>query len=184
MMEDHDRAYGVWKERHTCGRPLIHIDAHIDFGWIPEIDLDEIDENCAGLMINPYVKPRTKMINIGNYICPAMREGIVSRFYWVVPDRSLRSRRGRKHIIGQLNQLLKVKQYSGPIELQRDRINCRLFGKEVVVCCLDGLERIDAPALLDIDVDFMLTADITDDLNPERFPWIFPDELYERIEKR
>src|SRR5437879_11727805 len=38
MMEDHDGAYYAWKQAELKDRIAVHIDAHIDFGWIPERD--------------------------------------------------------------------------------------------------------------------------------------------------
>jgi tetratricopeptide (TPR) repeat protein len=193
MMEDHDKAYSAWKERNVREMALVHVDAHIDFGWIPDLDLDEIgsQDKAAGssskgpLLLNHYLKSRKKMVNIGNYICPAMREGIVKRFYWVVPDESLHSARGISHILKQLKQILKVKRHAGAkLERQEGCIRCSIFGKEIIVCGLDGLERIEEKALLDIDVDFMLTRSIWDDLNPERIPWISPEKLIEKLAAR
>ncbi len=193
MMEDHDKAYCAWKDHHVRGRALVHIDAHIDFGWIPEMDLDEIgfdDRSLKSLsderlLLNPFLKPRAKMVNIGNYICPAIREGMVNKFYWVVPDESWQSGRGKRHIIKQLKQLLRMKRYAGgKIQQYKDHLRCRILDTDIIVCGLEDLRRIEEPVLLDIDVDFMLTKHIWDDLNPQRFPWIFPEELYERITSR
>src|SRR6266849_6150285 len=42
MMEDHDGAYYAWKQAGLKDRIAVHIDAHIDFGWIPERDPEEL----------------------------------------------------------------------------------------------------------------------------------------------
>lgn len=189
-MEDHDKAYHGWKERGVSERVLVHVDAHIDFGWIPEMDLDEINFDAndmkgslkESLLLNPFLKSRKKMLHIGNYICPAIREGMVKKFYWVVPDESLRSAQGLRHIIKQLKQILKIKRYAGgKLFRYADHLNCRILDREVIVCGLENLERIEEPVLLDVDVDFMLTRHIWDDLNPQRIPWIFPEELFEKL---
>jgi len=193
MMEDHDKAYYAWKENNVCSGTLVHIDAHIDFGWIPEIDLDEIGPDVRALngpgievpLLNPFMKSRKKLINIGNYICPAIREGMVNKFYWVVPDNSWNTSRGRKHIEKQLYRLLKINRYSaGKLEKNNDRIKCRILNIDFIVCGLENLPRIESPVLLDVDVDFMLTKNIWDDLNPGRLPWILPEDLYERVLSR
>ena len=186
MMEDHDKAYHAWKERGIRDMTLVHVDAHIDFGWVPELDLNEIGADAReGALLNPFLLSRTKMVTIGNYICPAMREGMVKKFYWVVPDKSLSDPRGTKHILAQLGQLLRIKRFSGGKPRLRDgRIHCSVFGKELVVCTLESLERLQGPVLLDIDVDFMLTPAVWDDLDPRRFPWIFPEELLEKLGRK
>ena len=189
-MEDHDKAYFAWKERGVCDKILVHVDAHIDFGWIPEMDLEEIGARGIDLskpakdrpLLNPFLKSRRKMVNIGNYICPAIREGMVKKFYWVVPQQSWQSAQGQRHIIKQLQQILKIKRYAGgKLSRYADHLSCRILGREVIVCSLGNLQRIEEPVLLDIDVDFMLTQHIWDDLNPERRPWIFPEELFEKL---
>ncbi|MCU0651150.1 MAG: tetratricopeptide repeat protein [Candidatus Omnitrophica bacterium] len=176
MMEDHDKAYLAWKERNVADRILVHIDAHIiDSGTY-------VGKTAVSMpLLNPYLKPRKKMVNIGNYICPAMMEGMVKKFYWVVPDKSWQTARGRRHISRQLRHILKVRKYgAGSLEVRRDNIRCRIFDRELIVTTLEKLELINEPVLLDIDVDFMLTPHIWDDLNPRRKPWIFPEELYEK----
>ncbi|MFZ6016555.1 MAG: hypothetical protein ACOYU0_02860 [Nitrospirota bacterium] len=91
MMEDHDKAYHVWKESGIRDRILLHIDAHIDFGWPPDMDLSEILAITETYELthllrhqplwNPYLKERRRMINIGNYVSLALREGMIKRFY-------------------------------------------------------------------------------------------------------
>lgn len=193
MMEDHDEALRAWKARGVRSGTLVHVDAHIDFGWIPEMDFDEIGSagidprrpDGEGPLLNPFISSRKKMVNIGNYICPALRDGLVDKFYWVVPDESWRSARGKRHIVKYLRRLLSIKQYaSGRIEYYPRHMRACIFGKEVIVCSLDGLKRIDAPALLDIDVDFMVTKHIWNDLDPARAPWISSGELYERLGRK
>jgi tetratricopeptide (TPR) repeat protein len=185
MMEDHDRAYHAWKERGVAAGTLVHVDAHIDFGWIPEADFDEISPDGQGLrapLLNPFIRTRKKMVDIGNYICPAIKDGMVKKFYWIVPDESWRDRRGFGHIVNYMKGLRKIKRYAGgALEVRSDHIRCGILGREVIVCSLEGLERIDEPVLLDIDVDFMLTPRIWDDLSPGRVPWISSEELFERL---
>jgi hypothetical protein len=94
MMEDHDQAYFAWKAAGVKDRTLVHIDAHIDFGWLPEKDLSEILEvnNLGELqsllkqqpLWNPFKKQKNALVNIGNYIFPAFKEGIINKFYWVL----------------------------------------------------------------------------------------------------
>lgn len=193
VMEDHDRAYYAWKERGVSGRTLIHVDAHIDFGWVPELDMRDIGSDGRSIadlirerpLVNPFTTPPQKMVTIGNYICPAMRDGLVDAFYWIVPDDSFSLPRGRKHIVSQLMRLMRIKKHpDSRIRVEGERICCRILDRNVVVCTLGGLERMNGPVLLDIDVDFLLTPFIWDDLNPVRKPWIFPEDLHARLSSR
>lgn len=183
MMENHDQALQAWQQAGIQQAVLVHVDAHIDFGWIPQADLDEIDPDAPQPMLNPLVISRRTMLTIGNYICPAVWQGIVRKFYWVVPEASMSSRRGRRFIVRQLKRL--VPGSAGkPVRVQAGALRCELAGCELIVCTLGALERINEPVLLDIDVDFLLTPRIWNDLEPGRLPWIMPEELLKRLSEK
>ena len=46
MMENHDDAYYAWQKAGLRDRVLVHVDAHMDFGWIAE--RDPVDETALG----------------------------------------------------------------------------------------------------------------------------------------
>src|SRR3989442_15151426 len=105
MMEDHDGAYYAWKQAGFSGRTLLHIDAHIDWAWIGDKDPRALVRARSLAQVESMLKERClwnlsdrkpdDLVHIGNYIYPALNEGIVNDFYWVVPD-SLVRRRGRR----------------------------------------------------------------------------------------
>ena len=64
-MENHDAAYGVWRDAGVKGRTLIHVDAHHDMWWAPSPD----------------------RITIANFISVALADDLVRQVFWVVPDR-------------------------------------------------------------------------------------------------
>ncbi|MBI5210009.1 MAG: UPF0489 family protein [Elusimicrobia bacterium] len=188
LAEDHNEVLDIWRKFELSGLTLVHLDAHIDFGWVPEKDLSqileartsaELDELLASRPLwNPVATPKERLVDIGNFICPAMREGIVDRFCWVVPDGTLSSRKERGHVLRVLRGLTKA-----PVRRQVGTGNLltELAGKETVVCTLDSLPRFAGPVLLDIDLDYLLTRGVTDDLSPDREPWIEPRALAERL---
>lgn len=180
LMEDHDKALAAWQRAGVRQSVLVHVDAHIDFGWIPGTDLDEIDPQAPQPMLNPLITPRRRMLTIGNYIYPAIKQGIVKKFYWVVPEPTFSSVRGRRYILKQLQLLSRCGDSAAPT-IRSGVICCRLAGCELVVCTLGSLEVIGEPVLLDIDVDFLLTPQVWNDLDPHRLPWIMPEELWERL---
>jgi tetratricopeptide (TPR) repeat protein len=192
MMEDHDRAYHVWKELDMRKKTLVHIDAHIDFGWLPEMNLQtildvrnsrELDELLDKKPLwNPFAKDRRKMVHIGNYICPAIRDGMVEKFYWIVPDPTWRSARGQRSLRDTLRGILKVKQYVNKnLEIRKDCLYCRIHDTDIFIMPLVGLAGLDEGVLLDIDVDFMLTPFVWNDIDPHRAPWIFPEQLVDNV---
>lgn len=192
LMEDHDKAYFAWKDAGVKGRALVHIDAHIDFGWLPDNDLSDIlgindPEGLQSLikeqpLWNPFRKQKSALVNIGNYIFPALKEGIVDKFYWVVPEESFRTRRGKLFIKNSLLSLLRVKKHTNKnIKITGDYLHCRIFNKDIFVVSLDNLPILKEQVLLDIDTDFLLTPCIWDGLNPQREPWISPEQLAEKL---
>lgn len=195
MMEDHDKAYYVWKESDVKDKILVHIDAHIDFNLIPDMDLKGIldinDSKNLNYLLehqpiwNPFIIERNKMLNIGNYIFPALKENMIKSFYWVIPDPSWESKKGLKYIKKTIQQLLKIKRYvNKDLEINKDYLYCRIFNKDIFICSLSNLSQIDEPILLDIDVDFLLTKFVWDGTNPKRTPWILPEQLIEKLSSK
>lgn len=195
MIEDHDGAYNAWKELGVRAKTLVHIDAHIDFGWIPELDLQAVlDVNNAFQLEellnkkplwNPFTKARRTMMNIGNYIYPAIKDGMVHKFYWIVPDPTWRSARGQRYLRDTIRWILKVKQYvTSELEIRADSLFCRIHDTDIFVMPLANLPGFSEGVLLDIDVDYMLTPFAWDDTDPFRTPWIFPEELAENIRSK
>lgn len=187
LMEDHNEALAAWRKAGVKDRVLVHLDAHIDFGWVPDKDIAEVLEAktkaeldallAAKPLWNPTAMKKQQLVTIGNYICPAMREGIVREFWWVVPDASFRDE--REELVRQLERLTKE-----PVEAGPDVIKTKVDGKTVAVCALAGLPALDEEVLLDIDVDYLVTPSILDDLSPGREPWVFPRELKDRLAVR
>ena len=66
LMENHDGAYYIWRDLGVKDRILVHIDAHHDMWWAEDT--------------------KASLVTIANFICPALKEGIVREVFWVVPD--------------------------------------------------------------------------------------------------
>ncbi|MBI5882380.1 MAG: UPF0489 family protein [Elusimicrobia bacterium] len=188
LVEDHNEVLGVWRKLGLSGLPLIHLDAHIDFGWVPEKDITqileagtkaELDSLLASRPLwNPVETPKERLVTIGNFVCPAMQDGIVSEFYWVVPDGTLSSHKERRHVLRTLKRLARPRTL---VRAQGDLLVTELAGRKTIVCELAGLPKFPGPVLLDIDLDYLLTRKVTDDLAPDREPWIAPERLSQRL---
>ncbi|NLO91283.1 MAG: tetratricopeptide repeat protein [Elusimicrobia bacterium] len=165
LIEDHDQALKLWRKRGLRGLPLVHVDAHIDFR-VPSAErpftavssarsVEELKRGLeASLAFLRYSADFSRQTDIGNYIYPALEEGIVSGVYWVVPGTGEELRRDRP----LLEKILLSSLGSGvrPV-FSGEGACCRFRGREFRVCTLDTLPRLGG-ALLDIDADFM-TAD-------------------------
>ena len=164
LMENHDEAYHIWRDAGVRQRILVHIDAHDDLGWIE----------------NP------EATTIANFICPSLKEDLVAEVYWVVPDQTLSSLKGRKAVRRRLKKILQ--QYSGNSRLvgvDSQRISAFVLGKPLYVCPLSGLPAFQESVLLDIDVDFLVIPRACGSAEePPALPWRWPDELLAALDCR
>lgn len=192
-IEDHNQAYDIWHASGIKNKILIHIDAHIDFSvFAPRNPSDLLQsrslEEFKGLIKstsawNPSPSPRSKIPHIGNYINPAIKEGMIQKFYWVTPDDFLNTKR-KLNILKKLllKTMKETRQPQTEVAVQDKKIFTKFFGIEVIVCSLADLPSIAEPVLLDIDTDFLVTNFRTHN-NPtliqieKSLPWIWPQEL-------
>jgi len=118
LIEDHHEALGIWRKKGFKGLPLVHIDAHIDFGFHPAKPIQKIFNEAKNLKelkrgleyslaFLHYERDLNKQTNIGNYICPAIQEGIVQDFYWVVPGGLKEFKESAKPIKNILKSVLR-----------------------------------------------------------------------------
>ncbi len=199
MMENHDEAYHAWKKAGFRDRIVVHVDPHIDFGWMPERDpaellqarsLGELEEQSAEASVwNFSGRSMGELIAIGNYLNPALREGIVRSFYWVVPDGFLKTLKQRKLLEKMLNTGRKAHPRAfEKIAWVNGSLRGEIYGKPMTVCTLSDLPEFEESILLDIDTDFLVIDSISPfypyaDL-PKTRPWIWPEELVARFGER
>src|SRR3989442_455462 len=199
MMEDHDGAYYAWKQAGIRERILLHIDAHIDWNWIADKNpLDILQAQSVqqlesmleerGLWNLTQQKP-DELVHIGNYIYPALKEGIVKEFYWVVPDSFMESPDERRNLVRQFQSLKKINPRAiQTITVTGQRVVVELDNTKVTACTLSHLPEIREPVLLDIDTDFLMpepseSVRAGDDLW-KQLPWLWPDELIARLKTK
>lgn len=195
LMDDHSQAYWIWKKEGVKNKVLLHMDAHMDCNWIPQKDLNSIMtvDSLKGLetLLNDCGtwdlsgKTKEERIASGNFILPALQEGIVQKFYWIVPDYGWKPNKYAEEIKNAFSnfsgvtpediQNIKVDNYSVMFKLNSYDITC---------CRLDDLPVIDSKVLLDIDLDYLLENGHS--CSPEKTdkPWILPKELAKRIQQK
>jgi tetratricopeptide (TPR) repeat protein len=150
LLENHDEAYEVWRRAGVSGRMLVHVDAHHDMWWTPP----------------------GACVNIANYICPALRDGLVREVMWIVPDETWATREGLEAVGRHLEKITACYPSAPPVKVLPLRLLPALEGREV---------------LLDIDVDFMVIPTVTYGGHSDRcspLPWCWPEELVERLSAR
>jgi tetratricopeptide (TPR) repeat protein len=158
LMENHDAAYGVWRDAGVRRRVLVHVDAHHDMWWVPDGD----------------------PVTIANFICPALKEDLVREVFWVVPDAAWETARARRPILRHVRDIIKGYPGNSPrLQIDRRQITAVVLGKHLHVLPLSNLPRIEERVLLDIDVDYLVIPRVTrggfDRHAP--VPWRWPGEL-------
>src|SRR6266545_1456414 len=161
LMEHHDAAYETWRSAGVKDRVVAHLDAHHDMWFI------------GG----------TTPITIANYLCPAVRDGMIKALFWIVPDPTWETPADRSEIVHQVKQI--IKRYPGSRARVRvtDRgIATSILGRPLTVGPLAALTAIDEPVLLDIDSDYLVVDHVyTESDAHRRLPWRWPDELLNRL---
>ena len=165
VMEEHCDAYFAWKQAGIRGAWCWHVDAHLDIGR------DGLDEgrlralaDCADgqqaqalqLCGNAYLP--WGGLHCGNYLYPAIREGIVGRLSWVIPpdlpSGSLLAWT-RNHLNGWFD--LTVLE---SVELQEwdGYVSGTVLGIPMEIGPARHLPQPDEAVLLDVDLDYFLTT--------------------------
>jgi len=193
LIEDHHQAYYAWKAHGFRNLPLIHIDAHLDFAFQEIKDTRLILEETKSL---PELKNQLekallfkqkrfdieKLTHMGNYIYPAMRDGIVGGFYWVIPGDEKEFRYCVKNLKSIINGLAKQDPKSQTtLKIKEGILKAQLYGQKFIICCLKTLPKINKKVLLDIDTDFLVINSIRKSKNTDEIDrhktWIEPEEF-------
>src|SRR5215469_17055969 len=77
LIENHDQAYYIWRDAGVRNRTLLHIDAHHDMSWADD----------------------KSTINIGNFICRALKEALIQEIFWIVPDPTFQDAKNQKPVL-------------------------------------------------------------------------------------
>lgn len=162
-MEDHCDAYVFWKQHGVTGRTCVHVDAHLD---VSEAGLSQATLEALAKAKTPEEIEAHRVSNYlpwggfhcGNYLYPALREGLVTRLIWVVPP-SLLTRDPVEWARGELQNWVDLKQDEfRDLKLVDGRVEGHVAGRPLTICTWDRLPRLEETVLLDIDADYFLDA--------------------------
>ena len=162
LLEDHTRSYHEWKKRELNNLPLVHLDAHIDFAFFhakkksqalsEARSLKELKaELVKNLVMRRFGKNLDKQENIGNYIYPAIKEGIVTDFYWILPGKVTGDTEKITRRIFEKDPFKSRLAFDKKKNILRGKVyNHRFFAS--------AIEKIflKKSLLLDIDVDYLM----------------------------
>ena len=195
LKDDHDEALKIWRKLGAKNLDLIHVDAHIDFVmhhardpqeiFAQAMNLNQLKQNLEyTLSFLEYEKDLNKQTNIGNYIYPAMRDGLVKNFWWVIPGDT-----GSFENNFKLIKRIFTRSFGGQklkfIKKAKGLALVQTWGREFWVCVLDTLPVFTQPVLLDIDTDFLVVGDLSRADNTcdigRRKPWVNPQTLKDKL---
>ena len=201
LVEDHDEALKIWRREEVKGLDLVHVDAHRDIDIQPAEPIARVFGEAKSvkelkkrlersLAFLRYEKNFDKQTNMGNYIYPAIKEGIVNDFYWIVPGKDKEFKKSVKWIKKMIKNLSRRSPGTkrNRLQVKDGLIRTRLFDRNFVICTLERLPCLRRRALLDIDTDFLvinslLGADNVDRIGKRR-PWISPQDLVHALKEK
>ncbi len=152
----HDQAYYLWRQAGARREVLVHVDAHHDAAHVPSWGA----------------------IDIGNYVRAAIRAQMVAEIRWVVPDPMWRDETSRRVLLDEFAHIS-----SAGLRNDSTGAASEIEGVECWMGPLAGMPAVPPGVLLDIDVDFLLTARFEDgrSADPLSVPWCWPEELVSRL---
>ena len=200
LIEDHHQALKIWQKLKIKNLSLVHLDSHIDFGFYRAKPVRQALEEAKSLkdlkrqlektlLHLRYQDDLEAQLNIGNYIYPAMRDGIVDRFYWIIPGNNEKFKSSLKDIKNLTKRLKFQDHYKDRVlTLGNNKVSTKLYGRYFEVTDIFSAPKIEEPIILDIDVDYLLfdsikNISLTKNIG-RRKPWIYPDRLAELIKEK
>jgi tetratricopeptide (TPR) repeat protein len=161
LIENHDEAYYIWRNAKVAKRTLVHIDAHHDMWWVND----------------------ERTIEIGNFICLALKEDLIQEVFWVVPDGAFQDAKSRRSVLQHLRIIQRTYPGSSSIAVEEHRMSAAILEKKLTVCPLEFVRGLQGAVLLDIDVDYMMIPKVSYGRvdRHSSLPWCWPNELISRM---
>jgi len=180
-MEDHCHAYGLWKEQGYQDAVCVHVDAHLDVmdrGFDDDtlkraasVNSVEGLKNCLSPNFLPWGG-----IHCGNYLYPALKEGLVTHLVWVVPKEMVEGSLLLDFAYEELPNWVELTfEEHESLTLKGRTVEGILAGQRLTICTSENLPQLDLekPVLLDIDVDYFQNQN--DEI------WQTPGELHSEL---
>src|SRR5262249_751392 len=122
-------------------------------------------------------------INIGNFICPALKQALIQEIFWVVPDAAFQNAKSRKLVLRNVKQIVKEYSETSGIIAEDHQITTSVMKKKLTICPLPTLPMFSEAVLLDIDVDYLMIPRVSYAKRDKHgsLPWSWPNELIKRL---
>jgi tetratricopeptide (TPR) repeat protein len=167
LMEDHCHAYSFWKEHGFKDGICVHVDAHLDLmdrGFTPKM-LEKIATVRSAEDLKQCLTPTFLPwggVHCGNYLYPALLEGVVTHLIWVVPKKMVADAGSLLDFSHEelLNWMELTLEEHDSLRQDGPRVEGVLAGQRFTLCTSEHLPELDdRPVLLDIDVDYFQDSD-------------------------
>jgi tetratricopeptide (TPR) repeat protein len=189
LHETHSSALIAWRQDRVENRVLVHIDAELDFDWLPDETIARIaaadTTELAHFEAQPFELADDELAGFGsfNFLYAAARLGIVREIVWVVPDATFEGDSARRRMVQEV--LFGRLQRVGIDDAKsfRDdgtRIRGELLGVPLTICRLADLPPLADGVLLDVDVSY-LTRRSSLEPGSDTVPWISTEDLDRRL---
>lgn len=167
LIENHNEALSLWRGLSLQNKTLVHIDRHFDFARISDKEPSEILAVKSFFELkkaaekeplwNLSRKTKDELVHIGNYIEPAIKEGIVNRFYWVVPDFLCNTPKQIRRLRYEICQML-LRGFKEKVEIvvAGTTLTAQIGEVPLTICAIKDLPQLQEDVLLDIDVDYFI----------------------------
>ncbi len=165
LVENHNSALSVWHARGVRGATVVHLDTHDDCRYVAPDRLEELRRLLDGgdyaavhrrsdqEAVNAYrVSEAEQLFDLGNFLYPALAEGILAQVIWVVPDPVLVPAQ-RDRLILHLRAALGLPG-AEPEMAGGGAFSFAVAGGRFTVTTLEALEPQAPGTLLDLDTDF------------------------------
>lgn len=140
LFEDHREALFFWERLEVRGACCLHIDAHLD--------MSETRVPFLGTAERPEV-------NCGNYLLPALSQGLVGQLIWVVPPHLHPKGLDAAWALEELARWVSLRtSEAASLTMRAGRLEGTLCGFPFTLCHADNLPPLEVPVLLDLDVDY------------------------------
>ncbi len=165
LMENHCHALVAWQMIGASNATVIHIDAHDDCRPVSTQNLTVIerllnekayaeifDRSDTGRFLDMRIKNADMLYDLGNFIYPALKLGLVSNVYWVVPQPRIET--GQRDDLLALTQIMLPGSITGPTRYPAGGFQIDWEGRTMHILTLEDLPVMPEGCILDLDIDF------------------------------
>ncbi len=156
VVEEHDEALVIWAAKGIKNAVLVHVDPYGSLKVVPDDNIEEIrklvkDENRAQLQ-----ESRGILFDNTNYVHAAVRLGIISRVYWILPysffeDFLVTQSKVEDLLINERG--FEESELEG-LRMEAGCLTGNLSGVNIYFCSSRTLPIINDPVILSIDVSY------------------------------